>query len=65
MIEEEEYNPKEENNDKDDKGEFMEGDERNMVTCVIQQVLLTPKHAEKTQRHKIFKPVTLSTRCVT
>lgn len=54
MIEGEENDSKEEISD-EEEGEFVEGDEGEMVNCLTQQVLLTSKHDKKTQRHKIFK----------
>jgi transposase len=39
-------------------GEFAVGDGEEFVDCIVQRVLLTPKHEDRTQGHNIFK-----TRC--
>ncbi|KAG7961926.1 hypothetical protein I3843_09G040300 [Carya illinoinensis] len=42
-------------NESEEEDDFVEGDASDLVNCVIQQLLLTPKHEDHTQRHVIFK----------
>ncbi|XP_035547276.1 uncharacterized protein LOC108991242 [Juglans regia] len=49
---------KEDEEESEEESELVEGDEGDLVNCIIQRLLLTPKHEDHSQRHVIFK-----TRC--